>query len=62
MVPANKVQRIQDWQTKSSIFWNIRYGKESAISSFKLQIKDKFCKSHDLVGYTELILDSNCYK
>ena len=34
-------------------------GKESAIRSFKLPIKEKFRKSHDILGYTELILYSN---
>lgn len=34
-------------------------GNESAIRSFKLAIKEKFRKSHDILGYTELILYSN---
>jgi hypothetical protein len=26
----------------------------------KLPIKEKLCKSHDILGYTELILHSDC--
>jgi hypothetical protein len=34
-------------------------GKKSAIRSFKLPIKEKFRKSHDILGYAELVLYSN---
>jgi len=33
---------------------------ESAIRSFKLPIKEKFRKSHDILEYAELILSINC--
>jgi hypothetical protein len=34
-------------------------GKEPAIRNFKLPIKEKFSKSNDILGCTELILYSN---
>lgn len=34
---------------------------ESAIRSFKLPIKEMFCKSHDILRYTGLILYSYCW-
>ncbi len=36
-------------------------GKESAIRSLNCRLKKKLCKSHDILGDAELILDSNCY-
>ncbi len=40
---------------------NVSIDKEICNQKFKLPIKEKLCKSHDILRYTELILYSNCW-
>jgi hypothetical protein len=42
-----------------SLTMPIDIGKQSAIISFKLSIKENFRKSYDILGYTELTLYNN---